>query len=172
MRKTMKWMLLLAATLFVGKADATDAKGFSGKTFASGNFEEFDLFNHWFLTGVPREERHRRFLWLSHLRTRGASDLFVQDNTWAPGGTTGWHTHPGASLIIVTLGTVTVYEGDDLGCTPHAYTAGQTFVDAGGSHVHVIRNETSSPAKTVAVQLVPHAVARRIGADAPGNCPF
>ena len=46
-------------------------------------------------------------------KTKGASDLYVQSNVWAPGGTTGWHTHPGHSLIIVTAGTVTAYDGDD-----------------------------------------------------------
>jgi quercetin dioxygenase-like cupin family protein len=111
-------------------------------------------------------------LWYAHIRTHGTSDLFVQDNTWDPGGSTGWHTHPGASLIIVTQGTVTAYEGDDPSCTPHVYEVGDTFVDSGGSHVHLIRNETASTAKTIAVQLVPHGPMRRIDAAAPGNCKF
>jgi hypothetical protein len=38
--------------------------------------------------------------------------------------------------------------------------------------VHLIRNETSAQAKTVAVQLVPHGPMRRIDAAAPGTCPF
>ena len=50
--------------------------------------------------------------------------MYVQSNVWQPGGSTGWHTHPGHSLIIVTAGTVTAYEGDDPDCTPHVYTAG------------------------------------------------
>jgi hypothetical protein len=29
----------------------------------------------------------------------GASEVYVQNNVWAPGGSTGWHTHPGHSLI-------------------------------------------------------------------------
>jgi hypothetical protein len=56
----------------------------------------------------------------------------VQNNVWQPGGTTGWHTHPGHSLIIVTAGTVTAYEGNDPDCTPHVYTQGMGFVDPGG----------------------------------------
>jgi hypothetical protein len=46
------------------------------------------------------------------------------------------------------------------------------FVDEGGDHVHVIRNEDSVEARTVAVQLIPAGATRRI--DAPGNteCPF
>ena len=176
MRRSWKWMLLLSATLFIGTAQGTPARGFTGTTFASGAFDSFDLWNHWFVPPVPGEDshggNHRHFLWFAHLQTRGQSDLFVQDNTWDPGGTTGWHTHPGPSLIIVTEGTVTAYDGDDPDCTPHVYTTGQTLFDPGGGHVHVIRNETTAQAKTVAVQLIPHTVSRRIDANAPGNCPF
>jgi hypothetical protein len=59
----------------------------------------------------------------------------------AAGGTTGWHTHPGHSLIIVTAGAVTAYEGNDPSCKPTVYTVGMGFVDPGGGHVHNIRNE-------------------------------
>src|SRR4026207_474384 len=33
--------------------------------------------------------------------------------TIAPGGTTGWHMHPGPHLIVVTEGTLTYYRGND-----------------------------------------------------------
>ena len=176
MWKSLRWMLLLSAMMLGGTGHATDPKDFKGVTLASGPFEDLDLFNHWFLQAPPlsvrERDKHRRSLWYAHLRTRGPSDLFVQDNTWQPGGNTGWHTHPGPSLVIVTQGTVTAYEGDDPDCTPHVYTAGQTLLDVAGGHVHMIRNETDAVAKTVAVQLVPHGPMRRIDAPAPGNCPF
>jgi quercetin dioxygenase-like cupin family protein len=175
MRHTLK-TLLLSGTLLAGTAQATDPKGFKGTTLASGGFQDLNLFNHWFLSPPPGRssphKHHLRNLWYAHLRTHGTSDLFVQDNTWEPGGSTGWHTHPGASLIIVTQGTVTAYEGDEENCTPHVYTVGDTLVDTGGSHVHLIRNETAVTAKTIAVQLVPRGPMRRIDAPAPGNCPF
>ena len=50
--------------------------------------------------------------------TKGDSDLYVVSNVIAPGGHTGWHTHPGPSLITVKSGTITAYEGDDPTCTP------------------------------------------------------
>ena len=168
MRKTLLGIVVLVSALGGAPGLATEARGFKGVTLASGPFEDLDLFNHWFLPPGPRKT-HRHSLWYAHLRTRGASDLFVQDNTWDPGGTTGWHTHPGPSLIIVTQGTVTAYDPD---CTPRFYRAGETLVDSGGGHVHLIRNETSAVAKTIAVQLVPHGPMRRIDAPSPGNCPF
>jgi hypothetical protein len=48
---------------------------------------------------------------------------------WAPQGSTGWYTHPGLSLIIVTA-AVTAYDGDDPACKPSVYTKGMTFVIA------------------------------------------
>ena len=110
--------------------------------------------------------------WQAKINTKGRSDLYVQSNVWAPGGTTGWHTHPGPSLIIVTAGAVTAYDGDDPTCTPHVYSQGMGFVDPGGTHVHVLRNEGNVEASTIAVQLVPTAAIRRIDAADPGNCPF
>jgi hypothetical protein len=72
----------------------------------------------------------------------------------------------------VIAGTVTNYLGDDPGCTPHAYTAGEGFVDPGSGHVLLLRNETGAPAETIPVQLLPTGADRRIDVPAPGNCPF
>ena len=76
-------------------------------------------------------------------------------------------------MITVTAGAVTVYEGDDPACTPLVYTVGMGFVDEGGDHFHVIRNEGAMDARTIAVQLIPADAVRRIDA-ATGNpaCPF
>jgi len=46
-----------------------------------------------------------------------------------------------------------------------------SFVDSGGSHVHVVRNEGTVVAKSIAVQLIPAGAMRRIEAAAPANCP-
>jgi quercetin dioxygenase-like cupin family protein len=106
-------------------------------------------------------------------KTHGQSDVYVVDNKFAPGGTAGWHSHPGPSLILVVAGTVTNYLGDDPNCTPHTYTAGAGFIDPGSGHVHLLRNETGAPAETIAVQLLPKDADRRIDVPvAPGNCPF
>jgi quercetin dioxygenase-like cupin family protein len=111
-------------------------------------------------------------LWRAKIKTQGLSDLYVVDNKLAPGATTGWHSHPGPSLISVVSGTVTNYMGDDPSCTPHTYGAGSGFVDPGGEDVHILRNETNAPAETIAVQLLPQAATRRIDVPDPGNCQF
>ena len=104
-------------------------------------------------------------------KTKGLSDLYVQSNAWQPGGSTGWHSLPGHSLIIVTAGTVTDYESDNPTCKPAVYTQRMVFLDPGGDHVHNMRNETSAPASTIAVQLIPAGAQRRIDAEKPASCP-
>src|SRR4030095_9195711 len=69
------------------------------------------------------------------LKTWGASDVYIVQNTIVPGGHTGWHSHPGISFVTVKTGTATEYHGDDP-TAPHTYAAGTGFVEeAGGVHV-------------------------------------
>jgi quercetin dioxygenase-like cupin family protein len=177
MRRNLTALLLLGAAVAATalhearEARATPADMFTGTTLATARFGAIDVFNH-LVSPSSKPHRRERDVWLSWQKTKGESDLYVQTNEWQPGGSTGWHTHPGHSLIIVTEGTVTTYEGDDPGCEPTVYTKGMGFVDPGGGHVHNIRNEGGATAKTVAVQLIPAGQARRIDAPNPGNCPF
>jgi hypothetical protein len=165
MRRKLMWVLFVgaAAGSIAGSTRnvlATPASGFVGTTIATGRFDDIDVFNQSFPAGFLRP-------WISIQKTKGPSDVYIQSNVWAVGGSTGWHTHPGHSLIILTAGAVTAYEGDDPTCTPHVYTAGMTLVDPGDDHVHLLRNEGSIQASGYAVQLIPGGAVRRI--DAPGN---
>jgi quercetin dioxygenase-like cupin family protein len=173
-----KWtsVILLGITLAAAAYSArpvlaTPASGFVGTTLAVGRFGEISVFNQL----IPPDfwkSRHHADIWLSWQKTKGSSDVYVQSNVWQPGGSTGWHTHPGHSLIIVTAGAVTAYEGDEPQCQPTVYTQGMGFVDPGGNHVHNIRNEGAVEARTIAMQLIPSDATRRIDAANPGSCPF
>ena len=175
MRLKLIWVMLLGAAIIAITAQytkpvlATPAVGFVGTTLARGRFGDINVFNHL----VPSDKSPGGSdVWLSLQKTKGLSDVYVQNNVWVPGGTSGWHTHPGHSLIIVTAGTVTTYEADDPECTPHAYTVGMGIVDPGGGHVHNIRNEGTEEARTITVQTIPADATRRIDAADPGHCPF
>ena len=159
---------IVPATAFYhpGSALATTAEGYKSTMLAVGRFSEIDVSNFF---PLKAENEH---LWQSLQRTKGSSNVYVQSNVWTPGGSTGWHSHPGHSLIIVTAGTVTDYEGHDPGCKPHVYKAGMGFVDPGGDHVHILRNEGAVDAQTIAVQIIPADGERRIDVADPGNCHF
>lgn len=167
-------MIAMSAVLLcrVDSLRASPASGFTGTTLAKGSFAEFLVVNH--LTRKELQKYAAGFAgdtWLSLEKTQGPSDLYIQTNTWQPGGTTGWHRHPGHSLIIITSGQVTQYEPD---CTSHLYgpgTAnGPTLVDTGNDE-HLIRNEGSLAATGFAVQLVPNSAQRRIDEPVPDTCP-
>jgi uncharacterized cupin superfamily protein len=159
---------VLVAAAGGGHLSATPSAGFTATTLSKGRFGNIDVAHH--LVRDVEATKRRTDLWLSLQKTKGPSDLYVQSNVWAPGGSTGWHTHPGHSLVTVTAGAVTVYEGDETTCTPTEYTVGMGFVDAGGHHTHLMRNEGAVEARTVAVQLIPADATRRIDAEQPAGC--
>ena len=175
MQRRLLYLLLFTTTIATstlydpGSASATTAEGYKSTVLAVGRFSEINLSSS--SPRTPKEERNEQ-LWFSLQQTKGPSDLFIQNNVWQPGGSTGWHTHPGRSLIIVTEGTVTEYMSDDPECKPHIYTQGMGFVDHGGDHIHLIRNESTVQASTIALQLIPQGTERRIDAPAPENCHF
>ncbi|MDP9183502.1 MAG: cupin domain-containing protein [Actinomycetota bacterium] len=91
-------------------------------------------------------------------------DLIVRQHDYAPGGTTGWHVHPGPVFITVTKGSLTFYESDDP-CTPHVVSAGQTFVDDG--HGHMVRNNGTTDAQDISVITAPVGGTFRTNIDPP-----
>ena len=158
-----KWMLALVVgivglALTAGAVLATPGSGFTAIQQWKGVFDEIDA----------KAETDDFEL---ELKTKGVSDIYVTRNAISPGGHSGWHTHPGPSLIIVTQGEILAFDGHDPTCTPTLYTVGEGFVDAGSGHVHLLRNASSQiPAETVAIQFLPKDATRRIDAEDPGHC--
>jgi quercetin dioxygenase-like cupin family protein len=94
--------------------------------------------------------------------------------TIAPGGTTGWHMHPGPHLIVVAQGALTYYRGDDSTCTGIQYPAGTTVFDPGFT-VHLVRNNGTVPVVNYVTQLLSaDMLPFRMDVPAPGNpdCPL
>jgi quercetin dioxygenase-like cupin family protein len=157
---------LVGAALLILPAQATPPSGVATTVLGVGRFTDIDAKAKTDIDpGTPTE------FWKARIKTKGNSDLHVLQNTIAPGGTFGWHSHPGPSLVIVKSGTATFYLASDPTCTPHVVPAGSGFVDQ-GRDVHVVRNEGSVDLVTVVVSLVPADAARRIDEPSPGNCPF
>jgi quercetin dioxygenase-like cupin family protein len=154
-----------SSVAYVSGALATDPRGVTTLTFGVARFNAIDA-----VTRTDVNPGHPRDIWKARIRTTGATDVHMLQNTIVPGGTFGWHSHPGPSLVIVKSGTATFYEGDDPACAPHVVPAGSGFVD-NGQDIHVVRNEGSVDLVTVVVSLVPAGFPRRIDKPAPANCP-
>ena len=98
-------------------------------------------------------------------KTWGDSDVYVVRNVVVPGGHTGWHSHPGPSIVSVVSGTATEYRDDEPGAVVHP--AGTAFVDEGGDHAHKVANEGTTDLVLVAFQILPHGADRRIDKPEP-----
>ena len=163
MLRKLKWVLILGIVLAVATSAtvlATPGSMTTTNIVSLGQFDEIDIKTN---EALPHQVR---------VKTKGPSDVYVVSNTFAPGGHSGWHTHAGPSLITVQSGTITAYDGDDPSCTPQVYEAGTGFIDSGDGHLHLLRNEGSIDAVTIAVQILPAGANRRIDAPSPGNCAF
>jgi quercetin dioxygenase-like cupin family protein len=154
--------LVTIVTLPAVPARATPACALASQTLATGHFPSgsLDLMCNEF----------RDYGWFLKTIIKGDSDLYVVRNTWPVGAHSGWHTHPGPSLITVLSGELTVYDADDPTCTPTVYHAGESFTDVGCGDVHLIRNEGTVCAVNMVVQIIPAGLPRRIDADQPANC--
>lgn len=101
------------------------------------------------------------------LKTKESIDISVVTLTIAPGGTTGWHRHPGVVVIAVKEGTGTFYSAD---CTSTTYSTGDVFVETGEDSAAVVRNESASAFVITVTFFVPQGAAFRIDEPNPG-CP-
>ena len=101
------------------------------------------------------------------LKTKESTDISVVTLTIAPGGTTGWHRHPGVVLIAVREGTGTFYAAD---CTSTTYSAGDAFVETGEDSAAVVRNESARAFVITVTFFVPQGAPFRMDEPNPG-CP-
>jgi len=159
-------VLVGVTVLIILPARATPQAGVSSVTIAHGTFDEIDIFAKTDIDpGNPTD------YWKAMINTKGASHLYVLQNTVAPGGSFGWHSHTGPSLIIVMSGVATEYEGNDRTCTPQVHPAGSTFVDSGETSGHLVRNDGNVNLVVTVVRFVPEGAVQRLDLPNPGYCP-
>ncbi|MFI9583058.1 cupin domain-containing protein [Streptomyces sp. NPDC052236] len=123
-------------------ANATPGSGVSGTVLAQGVSEE-----------------------TLKLKARGRTDVVVRTITVAPGGSTGWHHHPGQLLAVVQSGTLTRTLDD---CSVEVTPAGTAFIEPSGSaHRHIGRNLGSEPVVLYVTYLLPAGSPLSVDVDAP-----
>jgi quercetin dioxygenase-like cupin family protein len=140
---------LLICTAVTAVAFATPALGFIAATvFARG-------------TLASRVTAHSDHVVLMADRS---TDHVVQRITWGADSSSGWHTHPGITLVTVRSGAVAVY---DAKCVRRIYSPGQTFWES-GDRPALVRNEASEDAEVYVTYVVEAGAALRADSANPG----
>ena len=152
-RKWRNWafVFVIAVALLVLSATpgvATPPSGAANVTLARGTDQTAGT--------IPLQER---------------TDVVAAQITIQPGGSSGWHMHPGGAIVIVKQGEVTVYRSIGSQCDATTYTAGQAFIERPGE-VHDAVSTGSIPYVAFAtyVRVAPGG-ATRIDMPDPGTCP-
>jgi len=183
MRRKWVWALLLTlagVAAYAGTVLATPPSGVTNPLWSPVIGRFADGIDATAKTDV--DSGHATDFWQVRLSAKGATDVHILENVLAPvgdptfpnGGTFGWHSHPGPSLVIVKSGTLSVYHGPD--CTREDYgpgsPLGSTFVDQ-GHDLHMVRNNSTVTADVYVVSFVPAGFQRRIDEanPNPSSCP-
>lgn len=82
----------------------------------------------------------------------------MTDLVYEPGQSSGWHVHPGVHSVVVSAGTLTVY---DDACRRQDFGPGETYV--GGRQPHLVRNGGDTSAVLAVTYVADPAV------DTPGR---
>jgi len=102
---------------------------------------------------------------------QAGSDVAVAQITVGPGGSSGWHSHPGGAIVVVQHGSLTVYRSVGRECQSTTYTAGQAFIERPGEVDDVVNTGTIPYVLIVTFPRVPHGASARIDQPDPGTCP-
>ena len=96
-------------------------------------------------------------------------EVVTQQATFAPGGYSGWHVHPGYLTGTVVSGQVVRYAAD---CSSQTFAAGQTFYET-SAQPFTVKNEGSVNAVVLVTFVVPGGTPKtglRIEAAQPTTC--
>jgi quercetin dioxygenase-like cupin family protein len=88
-----------------------------------------------------------------------------------PGGSSGWHSHPGGAIIVVKQGTPTVYRSIGGQCRSTTYGAGDAFIERPGEVDDVLNAGTAPYVLYVTFPRVPPGGSARTDEPDPGTCP-
>ena len=99
-------------------------------------------------------------------QTKDPTDVLVQTISFQPGGTSGWHFHPGLVIVVVESGQVTTH---DASCQTATYGPHQSFVESGTEPFMVSHKSAADKAVVYATLVVPAGSPFRIE-TAPPAC--
>jgi quercetin dioxygenase-like cupin family protein len=99
------------------------------------------------------------------------TDVAMAQITVDPGGSSGWHSHPGGAIVVVKQGSLIVHQPVGGQCQTATYSAGQAFIERPGE-VDDVTNAGPVPyVLFVTFPRVPQADSARTDQPDPGTCP-
>ncbi len=99
------------------------------------------------------------------------TDVAMTHFTVRPGGSSGWHSHPGGAIIIVKEGELTVYRALGSQCQAETYRAGDAFIERPGEVDQVVNTGTRDFVLYVTFPRLPQGEPARTEHANPGTCP-
>lgn len=99
------------------------------------------------------------------------TDVVMTQITVIPGGSSGWHSHPGGAIIVIKQGGLTLNRSIGSQCETTNYTAGQAFIERPGEVDDVVNTGTTPYVLFVTFPRVPQGGSARIDQPDPRTCP-
>jgi quercetin dioxygenase-like cupin family protein len=130
--------------LLIGSALATPIRNATAET-ARGPLVDRPLAVNWKFAPGNRVK----------LQTKGPMEIAFQRIAIGPGGSLGWHSHPGPTVVTVSRGTLSFYHAEE--CNEEIeYGTGMSFSNM-PDEIHLARNEGTEEVVVFAVYFVPVA---------------
>ncbi len=98
-------------------------------------------------------------------------EIVVSRITVVPGGSSGWHSHPGGAIVVLQQGELTIYRSVGNHCDITTYTQGQSFIERPGDVVDAVNTGSINFILFVTFPGVPVGGSSRIDQPNPGTCP-
>jgi quercetin dioxygenase-like cupin family protein len=102
---------------------------------------------------------------------QAGTDVLVQEVTFAPGGYSGWHSHPGGAIVVFKQGSVTEYRSLGGQCQVTTYGAGQAVIEQPGEVHDWVNTGTDPVIVYVVYPRLPAGAKPRADEPNPGTCP-
>ncbi|HLZ99237.1 MAG TPA: hypothetical protein VKP66_14960 [Steroidobacteraceae bacterium] len=149
----------LTASIVAGLAMATPTIGAWYNVILSTGTVNQDIHAHAYVAIPGTEEGFN-----AELETEGAANFIQQEVKFSPGGTTGWHTHPGILLLTLAAdsGPIDWY---DASCGKTVYKAGDSWTE--GTKLHDVVNNSSIDAHFLVTYVVAKGVNKRTDQPTP-----
>jgi len=99
------------------------------------------------------------------------ADVAMAQITVEPGGSSGWHSHPGGAIIVVKQGTLAVHRALGSQCRIDSYSAGQAFIEQPGEVDQVVNTGSVAFVILVTFPRLPEGAGARTDEANRGTCP-